>query len=60
MRKRALIAALLIVLYLVLAFVEFHREVIAPIFCVAIALVLFWPMPKDPQPQGELTEHTNG
>ena len=57
MRKRALIAALLIILYLILAFVEFHREVIAPIFCLAIALVMFWPMPRDKQPPSELPEH---
>lgn len=47
MRKRALIAAALIVAYLILAFVEFHREIIAPIFCIAIALVMFWPQPKN-------------
>lgn len=57
MRKRALIAALLIILYLILAFVEFHREVIAPIFCLAIAIVMFWPMARDKQPPSELPEH---
>ncbi|BAU96516.1 hypothetical protein N24_2254 [Corynebacterium suranareeae] len=44
MRIRLLIVALLIVFYVVVAALDWSREVIAPIILIAVALAIFVPI----------------
>ncbi|QDZ42935.1 hypothetical protein [Corynebacterium sp. sy039] len=47
MRKRVIAAAALLVLYIILAALDIYGEVVAPFFCIAIALLLFLPVRKE-------------
>ncbi|MCS4488996.1 hypothetical protein N7326_02160 [Corynebacterium sp. ES2794-CONJ1] len=47
MKIKIIATLLLLIGYVIVGALDFHNSVIAPMVCVAVALIFFWPSRKD-------------